>query len=55
VPIATALEQLFRCLHQSEGYFALLGTISKANLNFVLSPLLLGSLVLINGGFIFIV
>ena len=37
----------FYCLHPPEGTFALLGVISKANLNFILSPVLLGSVVLV--------
>ena len=51
--IAIALGQLFRCLHPPAGAVALLGVISKANLNFVLSPVLLGSLVLVIWGIIF--
>jgi len=47
VAIAIALGQLFRCLHPPAGAVALLGVISKAKLNFVLSPVLLGSLVLV--------
>ena len=47
VAIAIALGQLFRCLHPPAGAVALLGVMSKANLNFVLSPVLLGSLVLV--------
>ena len=53
VAIAIALGQLFRCLHPPAGAVALLGVISKANLNFVLSPVLLGSLVLVIWGIIF--
>ena len=47
VASAITLGQLFRCLHPPAGAVALLGVISKANLNFVLSPVLLGSLVLL--------
>tara|TARA_B100000212_G_scaffold106339_1_gene78786 strand:- start:1918 stop:2433 length:516 start_codon:yes stop_codon:yes gene_type:complete len=53
VAIAIALGQLFRSLHPPAGAVALLGVISKANLNFVLSPVLLGSLVLVIWGIIF--
>ena len=53
VAIAIALGQLFRCLHPPAGAVALLGVISKVNLNFVLSPVLLGSLVLVMWGIIF--
>ena len=53
VAIAIALGQLFRCLHPPAGAVALLGVISKANFNFVLSPVLLGSLVLVTWGIIF--
>ena len=47
VASAIALGQLFRCLHPPAGAVALLGVISKANINFVLSPVFLGSLVLV--------
>ena len=47
VAIAIALGQLFRCLHPPAGAVALLGVISKANLNFVLYPVLLGSVLLV--------
>ena len=47
VEIAIALGQLFRCLHPPAGAVALLGVISKANLNFVLYPVLLGSVLLV--------
>ena len=52
VAIAIALGQLFRCLHPPAGAVALLGVISQANLNFVLSPVLIGSLVLVILGII---
>jgi len=47
VAITIALGQLFRCLHPPAGAVALLGVISQANLNFVLSPVLIGSIVLV--------
>ena len=53
VAIAIALGQLFRCLHPPAGAVALLGVISKANLNFILSPVLLGSIVLTIWGIVF--
>ena len=53
VAIAIALGQLFRCLHPPAGAVALLGVISKANLSYVLSPVLLGSLVLVIWAIIF--
>ena len=53
VAISIALGQLFRCLHPPAGAVAFLGVISKANLNFVLSPVLLGSFVLVIWGIIF--
>ena len=52
VAIAIALGQLFRCLHPPAGAVALLGVISQANLNFVLSPVLIGSVVLVILGII---
>ncbi len=48
-----AFGQLFRYLRPPAGAIALLGVISKANLNFVLSPVLPGSLVLFILGIIF--
>ncbi len=53
VAIAIALGQLFRCLHPPAGAVALLGVISNANLNFVLFPVLFGSLVLVIWAIIF--
>ena len=53
VATTIALGQLLRCLHPPAGAVALLGVISKANFNFVLSPVLLGSLVLVTWGIIF--
>ena len=53
VAIAIALGQFFRCLHPPAGAVAFLGVISKANLNFVLSPVLIGSIVLVIWGIIF--
>ena len=43
-----ALGQLFRCLHPSAGAVELLGVISWANLDFVLSHVLLGSLIIVS-------
>ena len=53
VAIATAFGQLFRCLHPPAGAVALLGVISNANLNFILFPVLIGSLILVIWGIIF--
>ncbi len=53
VAIAIAFGQLFRCLHPPAGAVALLGVISNANLNFILSPVLIGSLILVTWGVIF--
>ena len=53
VAIAIALGQFFRCLHPPAGAVALLGVISEVNLDFVLSPVLLGSLLLVIWGIIF--
>ena len=53
VAIALALGQLLRCLHPPAGAVALLGVISKANLKFVLYPVLLGSIALVIWGIIF--
>ena len=53
VAIAIALGQLFRCLHPPAGAVALLGVISNANLNFILFPVLIGSLILVMWGIIF--
>tara|TARA_B100000575_G_C22886829_1_gene516330 strand:+ start:329 stop:553 length:225 start_codon:yes stop_codon:yes gene_type:complete len=50
--IAIALGQLFRCLHPLVGAVALVGVISQANFNFVLSPVLIGSVVLVILGII---
>ena len=47
VAIAIALGQLFCCLHPLEGAVALLGVMSSANFSFILSPILLGSKVLV--------
>tara|TARA_Y100001978_G_scaffold175591_1_gene167942 strand:+ start:450 stop:965 length:516 start_codon:yes stop_codon:yes gene_type:complete len=47
VAIAIASGQLFRCLHPPAGAVALLGVMSSANLNYILSPVLLGSTVLV--------
>tara|TARA_Y100001978_G_scaffold27639_1_gene23595 strand:- start:468 stop:983 length:516 start_codon:yes stop_codon:yes gene_type:complete len=52
VAIAITLGQLFRCLHPPAGAIAILGVISQANLNFVLSPVLIGSVVLVILGII---
>ena len=53
VAITIALGQLFRCLHPPAGAVALLGVISNANLSFILSPVLLGSTVLVIWGISF--
>ena len=53
VAIAIAFGQLFRCLHPPAGAVALLGVISNANLNFIFSPVLIGSLILVMWGIIF--
>ena len=53
VAIAIALGQLFRCLHPPSGAVALLGVITNANLYYILSPVFLGSLVLVVWGVIF--
>ncbi len=53
VAIAIALGQLFRCLHPPAGAVALLGVISNASLNFILSPVFIGSLTLVMWGIIF--
>ena len=53
VAIAIAFGQLFRCLHPPAGAVALLGVISNANLNFILSPVLIGSLIFVMWGIIF--
>ena len=53
VAITIALGQLFRCLHPPAGAVALLCVISNANLNFILSPILIGSLILVMWGIIF--
>ena len=53
VAIAIALGHLFRCLHPPSGAVALLGVITNANLYFILSPVFLGSLVLVVWGVIF--
>jgi len=53
VAVAIAFGQLFRCLHPPAGAVALLGVISNANLNFILSPVLTGSLILVMWGIIF--
>ena len=53
VAITIAVGQLFRCLHPPAGAVALLGVISNANLNFILSPVLLGSTVLVIWGISF--
>ncbi len=53
VAISIALGQLFRCLHPPSGAVALLGVISKADLNFVFSPILLGSIALLIWAIIF--
>ena len=53
VAIATAFGQLFRCLHPPAGAVALLGVISNANLNFILFPVLIGSLILVIWAIIF--
>ncbi len=53
--IAIALELLFRCLHSLTITVDLLGVIYNANLNFILSPLLIGSLMLIMLGIILII
>ena len=45
--IAISLGKLFRCLYPPAGTVALHGIISKANLNFVLSLVWFGSLVLV--------
>ena len=47
VAITIAVGQLFLCLHPPAGAVALLGVISNANLSFILSPVLLGSTVLV--------
>ncbi len=51
--IAIALSQLFRCLHPPAGGADPLDVITKAKLNFVLSPVSLVSLVLVILGIIF--
>ena len=53
VAMAIAFGQLFRCLHPPAGAVALLGVISNANLNFIFSPVLIGSLILVMWGIIF--
>ena len=53
VAIAISFEQLFHCIHPSAGAVALFGVISNANLNFILSPVLIGSLILVMWGIIF--
>ena len=53
VAIAIAFGPLFRCLQPPAGADALLGVISNANLNFILSPILIGSLILVMWGIIF--
>ena len=53
VASAIALGQLFRCLHPPSGAVALLGVISNANLNFIFSPVLLGSSLLVIWAIIF--
>ena len=51
--ITIAFGQLFRGLHPPTGAVAFLGIISNANLNFILSPILIGSLILVMWGIIF--
>ena len=53
VAIAIAFGQLLSCLHTPAGAVALLGVISNAKLNFILSPVLIGSLILVIWGVIF--
>ena len=51
--IAIAFGKLFRCLHPQAGAVALLGIIFNANLNFILSPVLIASLIFVMWGIIF--
>ena len=53
VAIAIAFGQFFRCLHPPAEAVAFLGVISNANLDFILSPILIGSLILVMWGIIF--
>ncbi len=53
VAIAIAFGKLFRCIHPTAGAVALLGLISKENLNFVLFPVLIGFVILVICGIIF--
>ena len=55
IAVAMAIDfgQLFRSLHPPAGAVALLGVISNANLNFILSPILIGSSILVMWGIIF--
>ncbi len=47
VATAIAFGQLFRCLHPPAGAVALLGVISNANLNYIIFPIFIGSLILV--------
>ena len=51
--ITIAFGQLFRSLYPPAGAVALHGIISNANLNFILSPILIGSFILVMWGIIF--
>ncbi len=53
VVIAITLVQLFRCLHPPVGAVAILGVFSNANLNFILSPVLIGFFILFVRAIIF--
>ena len=53
VASAITLGQIFRCLHPPSGAVALLGVISNSEFNYILSPVLVGSIVLVLWGIIF--
>ena len=53
VASAIALGQLFRCLHPPSGAVAIVGVVSNAKFSYILSPVFIGSLILVVWAFIF--